>query len=168
MWLKSLFGWDEEVPKKDLGYLSKHFQLSEFTVSQTAKRLGIKNNPSPRVVDNLRRLCVVLEEVRRQLNIDNLLTTYPIVITSGFRSKKLNEAVGGSSRSQHIDGLAVDFYVPGKDLDEVMNLIYKGGIEYDQLIKEFDGWIHLSIANVGETPRQEALVIDNQGTRLYS
>jgi len=145
--------------------LSKHFNLEEFTRSETATRLNINNSPTPKVIDNLKRLAITLEQVR------TLCKGY-VIITSGYRSIALNTTIGGSRYSQHINGCAADFYVlqnSGRlDLKEVMDLIIASDIEYDQLIYEFGSWIHLSVPNIkGDKPRKQALTIDSQGTRPY-
>ena len=87
--------------------LSEHFELAEFLVSETAARRGIANEPTPEIIDNLRRLCqLVLEPLRVKL-------VRPVVITSGYRSLALNRAVGGSPTSHHRQGRAADLIVPG-------------------------------------------------------
>ena len=87
-------------------FLSPHFKLSEFVVSETASRHGIDNTPPEEAVENLRRLCQgTLEPLREALQL-------PVVITSGFRTKELNDRLAHSSeRSQHMQGCAADFYV---------------------------------------------------------
>ena len=87
-------------------FLSPHFKLSEFVVSETASRHGIDNTPPEEAVENLRRLCQgTLEPLREALLL-------PVVITSGFRTKALNDKLAHSSeRSQHMQGCAADFYV---------------------------------------------------------
>ena len=87
-------------------FLSQHFKLSEFVVSETASRHGIDNTPPEEAVENLRRLCQgTLEPLREALQL-------PVVITSGFRTKALNDRLAHSSeRSQHMQGCAADFYV---------------------------------------------------------
>ena len=87
-------------------FLSPHFKLSEFVVSETASRHGIDNTPPEEAVENLRRLCQgTLEPLREALQL-------PVVITSGFRTKALNDRLAHSSeRSQHMQGCAADFYV---------------------------------------------------------
>ena len=87
-------------------FLSPHFKLSEFVVSETASRHGIDNTPPEEAVENLRRLCQgTLEPLREALQL-------PVVITSGFRTKALNDKLAHSSeRSQHMQGCAADFYV---------------------------------------------------------
>ena len=91
---------------KDNILLTPHFKLREFTESATAKKHGIDNRPTPEVVENLRRLCThTLEPLREKLGL-------PIIITSGFRTKELNDIIVHASRkSQHMAGQAADFYV---------------------------------------------------------
>ena len=88
--------------------LTPHFTLQEMTESRTAKKHGIANVPPPEVVENLRRLCThTLEPLREKLGL-------PIIITSGFRTKELNEIIVHASRkSQHMSGQAADFWVSG-------------------------------------------------------
>jgi hypothetical protein len=133
--------------------LSDHFTLEELVLSQTAAREGIDNTPSPEIVENLRRLAGVLEEVR------NLLGGVAILISSGYRSPALNRAVKGANKSAHMDGLAADFTAPrfGTVL-EVANKIAASSIAYDQLIHEFGSWVHIGLA-VSGAPRRENLSI---------
>jgi len=110
--------------------LSDNFSLDEFTFSNTAIRKGIDNTPSAEVIENLTQLCRILEFIRYGIE-------KPIKITSGYRSPKLNKAVGGSKKSQHIEGKAADIQVPGMTTEELF-LFIKGNYSYDQLIQEFD------------------------------
>lgn len=124
--------------------LSPNFTLHELTRSQTATRLGIRNEPTPEQVTALRRVCEhILEPVRRQFR-------RPVRVTSGFRSEKLNVRIGGSRTSQHSQGEAVDFEVPGVPNIDVARWIEAQG-NFDQLILEFytpgepnSGWVHAS------------------------
>ncbi len=138
--------------------LSEHFTLAEMTASQTAARWGINNTPNDATIENLKKTADMLEEVREICNA-------PINISSGYRSLELNRKIGGSMTSQHCKGLAADFTVKGVPLDVVMELIITSHIDYDQLIHEFDSWIHISTA---DKPRKQALRIDRNGTRLYT
>lgn len=90
---------------KDNTVLTPHFKLREFTESATAMKHGIDNRPTPEVVENLRRLCThTLEPLREKLGL-------PIIITSGYRTKELNDIIVHASRkSQHMEGRAADFY----------------------------------------------------------
>jgi hypothetical protein len=86
------------------------------------------------------------------------------MINSAFRSKQVNDAVGSSDKSQHRTGSAADIRVPGMTPDEVVKTIIASGLPYDQIIREFDRWTHISIA---DKPRKQALIIDKQGTRPF-
>ena len=91
------------------------------------------------------------------------------MINSAYRSKQVNDAVGSKDTIQHRLGCAADFRIPGMTPDEVVKTIIDSGIAYDQLIREFDSWTHISVpSNPTDTPRKQALIIDHQGTRNYS
>ena len=142
--------------------LSPNFTLEELTFSQVASRKGIDNTPPPKVKDNLERLALFLEQVRKVVN-------KPISISSGYRSREVNESVGGSKTSQHCEGCAADFNVKGMSPDAVVRAIVDATIPYDQVILEFDSWVHISIPTVKcSTPRKQALVIDNKGKRNFN
>ena len=122
--------------------LSKNFVLSEITRSNTAKRLGIKNEPTKQHLENLQRIVTnLLQPLRDHLG--------PIRISSGYRSKELNRAIGGSRKSQHSKGEAVDiqFWKDGQMCNkEVYDWIIDNAVEFDQMINEFDfAWIHISL-----------------------
>jgi zinc D-Ala-D-Ala carboxypeptidase len=131
--------------------LTPHFRLSEFLLSQAATRLGLRNEPFTAEQENLRRLALVLEEVRHALG------GHPVVISSGFRSFVVNNAVGGSVKSAHLTGRAADFTVPGFGTPrQVCQRIVDAGVIFDQLIDE-RGWVHLGIAARNAEPRREVL-----------
>jgi hypothetical protein len=91
------------------------------------------------------------------------------MINSGFRSKAVNDSVGSRDTSQHRIGCAADIRVPGMTPNEVVKAIMASGIGYDQLIREFDSWTHLSVPNDTSTaPRKQVLIIDKAGTRTYA
>jgi hypothetical protein len=93
----------------------------------------------------------------------------PIIVNSAFRSKQVNDAVGSKDTSQHRLGCAADIRVPSMTPDEVVKAIMSAGLPYDQLIREFDRWTHISVPNEETvTPRNQVLIIDKQGTRLYA
>lgn len=141
--------------------LSPNFSLEELTFSQVASRRGLNNTPSEKVKDNLERLAFFLEQVRKLFN-------KPLLISSGYRSREVNEAVGGSKTSQHCEGCAADFNVKGMSPNAVVRAIVDANIPYDQVILEFDSWVHISIPTVkGNTPRKQALIIDNKGKREF-
>jgi hypothetical protein len=141
--------------------LSEHFTLKELVESDTAARLGIDNTPPAYAVENLKRLCAVLEEVRHAVG-------KPIRISSGYRCLKVNHAVGSKDTSQHVKGCAADIKVKGVTVDELMKVIIGAGIKFDQLIHEFDSWVHISVPNTpADKPRHSMLIIDRAGIRPY-
>ena len=143
--------------------LTPHFTLEELTASETAERNGWDNSPNDQELANLTRLADFLEQVKVVLN------GKPIMISSGLRTKKVNDAVGSRDTSQHRIGCAADFRVPGMTPDQVVKAIVASGIGYDQIIREFDRWTHISVPNsVDTSPRKQALIIDKAGTRPYA
>lgn len=142
--------------------LSPNFTLEEMTASETAERYGIDNTPNNDVLMNLRRLALFLEEVRKVVGM-------PLRINSAYRSPEANAKVGGKSTSQHCRGAAADIKVKGMTPDQVVQAIIKAKLPYDQVIREFDSWTHVSISNSKDIkPRGQALIIDKKGTRAYS
>lgn len=141
--------------------LTPNFTLAELTVSETAVRHGLDNTPSAEHLANLERLARFLEEVRKILG-------KPIMINSAYRGPEVNAKVGGSRNSQHMVGCAADIRVPGMTPDQVCRAIIASDLQYDQLIREFDSWTHISIPNEpGSTPRGQTLIIDRAGTRPF-
>jgi putative chitinase len=138
--------------------LSPHFTLEELT--HTDHRT-LDNTPNETELANLQRLAEFLETVK------TVLGGKPIMVNSAFRSKAVNDAVGSKDTSQHRIGCAADIRVPGLTPDEVVKAVIASGIGYDQVIREFDRWTHISIPNAG-APRKQALIIDKSGTRVYS
>lgn len=130
--------------------LSPNFSLSELIYSETAERNAIDNTPPPEIVENLKRLAAGLEAVRALLGT-------PLDISSGYRCPALNEMVGGSGTSQHVQGLAVDFDCRdfGTPL-EIAHAIERSGIQFDQCILEYGRWVHLSFS---DEPRRRMLTI---------
>jgi len=122
--------------------LSKNFVLSEITRSNTAKRLGLSNEPTKEHLENMQRLISNLIQPMRD-------SIGPIRISSGYRSKALNRAIGGSTKSQHCKGQALDlqFWEGGKMNNKaIYDWILDSGLEFDQMINEFDfAWIHISL-----------------------
>jgi hypothetical protein len=140
--------------------LSLHFTLEELTHTDHRE---LDNTPNQNEISNLQRLANFLEEVK------TVLGGRPIMVNSAFRSKQVNDAVGSKDTSQHRIGCAVDIRVPQLTPDEVVKAIIASGLPYDQVIREFDRWTHVSIPNTPDaTPRKQALIIDKQGTRLYA
>ena len=140
--------------------LTKNFTLEELTHTDHRE---FSNEPNESERANLVRLAIFLEQVK------DLLDGKPIMVNSAFRSKAVNDAVGSKDSSQHRVGCAADLRVPGMTPDEVVKAIIGSGLPFDQVIREFDRWTHISVPNTPEmTPRRQALIIDKQGTRLYT
>ena len=140
--------------------LSEHFTLDELTHTDHRK---FDNTPNEAETENLKRLAAFLEEVKA------VLGGRPIFINSAFRSKQVNDAVGSKDSSQHRIGCAADIRLNDIKPDEVVKAVIASSIAYDQVIREFDRWTHISIPNTKEmTPRRQALIIDKTGTRVYS
>jgi hypothetical protein len=139
--------------------LSVHFTLDELTHTDHRQ---FDNTPNASELSNLIRLAGLLEDVKI------LLGGKPIIVNSAFRSKAVNDAVGSKDSSQHRIGCAADIRVPGVTPDEVVRAVIASEIEYDQIIREFDRWTHISVPNTaGGNPRRQALIIDRQGTRPF-
>lgn len=128
--------------------LSPHFTLGEFIISETATRLGLDNTPPPFAVDNLRRVAALLEQVRI------LVGNRPVVVTSGYRSRPVNRAVGSLDTSVHTQGLAADIHVPGMTTLELAHAIRDSELMFDQLIDE-RAWCHLGLSPLA--PRRQLL-----------
>lgn len=137
--------------------LTEHFALSELVASQTAARRQIDNTPSPAIVKNLTRTAQLLERVRV------LLGSKPILISSGYRSPTLNEAVGGAKTSAHMQGLAADFTCPGFGTPlDICHRLASLGVEFDQLIQE-GTWVHIGLSPDGQKPRRQVLTAHFSG-----
>ena len=142
--------------------LSENFTLEEFTRSQTASRHGIDNTPNEEQVENLKTLAKGLELVRTKLDNN------PINISSGFRCEDLNDRLGSKRTSRHILGLAADFTCDRYDsVGRVFEVLADSSIEFDQLILEYDSWIHISFPKEGEDPKRQVLIIDKNGVHFY-
>jgi uncharacterized protein YcbK (DUF882 family) len=140
--------------------LTEHFTLEELTHTDHRE---FDNTPNESETANLTRLANFLEEVK------TVLGGKPIMINSAFRCKQVNDAVGSKDSSQHRIGCAADIRVPGMTPDEVVKAVIASGIGYDQLIREFDRWTHISVPSVaGGNPRRQSLIIDKSGTRPYA
>jgi hypothetical protein len=140
--------------------LTKNFTLEELTITDHREFF---NEPNPSERANLIRLANFLEQVKVALG------GKPVMVNSAFRCKEVNDAVGSKDSSQHRVGAACDFRVPGMTPDQVVKAIMAAGLAYDQLIREFDRWTHVSIPNDSQgKPRGQTLIIDAKGTRLYS
>jgi putative chitinase len=139
--------------------LSEHFTFEELTITDHRE---FDNTPNVEETKNLTRLAEFLEQVK------TVLGGKPIMVNSAFRSEAVNNAVGSRNTSQHRIGCAADIRVPGMTPDEVVKAVIASGIGYDQIIREFDRWTHISVPNTKDmTPRRQALIIDKSGTRQY-
>jgi len=140
--------------------LTEHFTLEELTHTDHRE---LDNNPSEYEKANLMRLAEFLELVKKTLD------GKPIMVNSAYRSEAVNNAVGSKNTSQHRLGCAADLRVPGMTPDEVVKAIIASDLQYDQIIREFDRWTHISVPNSpNDKPRLQRLIIDRNGTRLYA
>jgi len=140
--------------------LTDHFTYEELTHTDHRQ---LDNTPNDAELANLTRLAEFLEQIK------TLLGGKPIMVNSAFRSKLVNDAVGSKDTSQHRVGCAADIRVPGMTPDEVVKAVIASDVGYDQIIREFDRWTHISIPNsIHNAPRKQALIIDKTGTRLYA
>tara|TARA_R110001599_G_scaffold146031_2_gene328960 strand:- start:107 stop:562 length:456 start_codon:yes stop_codon:yes gene_type:complete len=144
--------------------LSKNFSLSEITHSNTAKRLGIDNTPNEKHLANMSLLINNLIQPMRE-------SIGPIRISSGYRGKDLNRAIGGSRKSQHCKGQALDiqFWQNGKMMNELIyEWVLDSGLEFDQMINEFDfSWIHISLVGVNNRNQVLEAYKDEDGDTKY-
>lgn len=140
--------------------LTEHFTLEELTHTDHRE---LENTPNETELANIQRLAEFLEAIKV------VLEGKPIMVNSAFRSKAVNDAVGSKDTSQHRIGCAADIRVPNMTPDAVVRAIIASDLPYDQVIREFDRWTHVSITNsAGGTPRKQALIIDKQGTRVFA
>mgnify|MGYP000061177918 CR=1 FL=1 len=138
-----------------MNQISKYFTMEEMLRSNTATRKHIDNQPTAEQAANLIDTCQQMDRVREFLG-------HPILVQSGYRSMKLNAAIGGSKTSSHMQGYAVDFVCPGfGSIQEVFDALKKSDLQFDQLILEFpdspNGWIH---AGFGPEMRHQYLAYD--------
>lgn len=147
--------------------LSEHFNLKEFTKSETAIRKRIDNTPNAQHASNLQKVCEkILEPVRRHFG-------KPVRINSGYRGPALNSAVGGSSKSQHCNGEAIDFEIDGLPNPELAKWVSEN-CEFDQIILEFydpkegpnSGWVHASYS-AGKNRKQILTAVTVNGKTVY-
>lgn len=147
--------------------ISKHLSLAEVSRSETAKRKGINNTPSGEHLENFKKLAEnIFEPIREHFGV-------PIHISSGYRSKELNAAVGGSSSSQHCQGEAIDIDMDGTSITnaEIFNYI-KDNLNFDQMIWEFGNdsnpdWVHVSYESTGKQRKQILKAIKSNGKTSY-
>jgi len=139
--------------------MTPHFTLEELTHTDHRE---FDNTPNETELANIKRLAEFLEDIKEALG------GKPIMVNSAFRSKAVNDAVGSKDTSQHRIGCAADIRVPSMTPDEVVRAVIASGLPYDQIIREFDRWTHVSIPNTPEAkPRKQALIIDKAGTRAF-
>jgi len=136
--------------------MTPHFTLAELTATSHRQ---FDNTPNEKELANLQKLAEFLEQVKTTLD------GKPIMINSAFRSKQVNDSVGSKDTSQHRLGYAADFKVPGMTPDQVVRAIIDSDLQFDQVIREFDAWTHVSIS---PSPRRQALIIDRAGTRPFA
>jgi len=140
--------------------LSEHFTIEELTHTDHRE---FDNTPNASELANLTRLAGFLEKVKV------VLGNKPIMVNSAFRSKQVNDAVGSKDTSQHRIGCAADIRVPGMTPDEVVRAVIASDLPFDQVIREFDRWTHISVPNTAtDKPRRQALIIDRAGTRPFA
>jgi len=148
--------------------LSKNLSLAEMISSESAKRNGIKNEPTAEHLENMKKLAVnVFQPIRDHFNV-------PIHISSGYRSLALNKAIKGSLSSQHCSGEAMDIDMDGTDItnDKIFNYI-KDNLVFDQLIWEFGtgnnpDWVHVSYESKGKQRKQVLKAIKKNGKTAYT
>ena len=127
--------------------LTRNISLEELTTSQTATRLKINNTPTPEIIENLKVVATQVQKVRDHFG-------KPLIISSGYRSEKLNNAIGGARNSQHTKGEAIDIQsTNGYTNADIFNYI-KNNLDFDQLIWEYGTrkepkWVHISYKKSG-------------------
>ena len=140
--------------------MTPHFTLAELTMTSHRQ---FDNTPNAAEIANLTRLAQFLELVKAKLD------GKPIIVNSAFRSKQVNDSVGSKDTSQHRLGCAADIRVPGMTPDQVVRAIISHGLYFDQIIREFDAWTHISIPNTAALlARRQSLIIDRQGVRPFA
>jgi zinc D-Ala-D-Ala carboxypeptidase len=132
--------------------LTEHFALDELLRSQAAARSGVDLDPPPVIIDQLTRLCTdVLEPLR-------VLLGKPIVITSGWRPRWLNNLIGGAPNSAHLTGRAADIHVAGMPAIELAKYIRNRDLPADKVINEFGQWVHVQVSQSPDVaPRRQYL-----------
>lgn len=128
------------------------FSISELITSDTAARHNINNMPDIRSLDYMLELIYYVLQPLREI------IKKPMKITSGFRNSQVNRLVKGKNNSQHLTGQAADFVIEGMSPTQVIEIVKKSGIEFDQVINEYNQWTHISF-NKGKN-RKQVLKID--------
>jgi hypothetical protein len=147
--------------------ISKHLSLAEVSRSETAKRKGINNTPSGEHLENFKKLAEnIFEPIREHFKV-------PIIISSGYRSKELNSAIGGSSTSQHCQGEAIDIDMDGTSITNAQIFYFiKDNLVFDQMIWEFGtdknpDWVHVSYESTGKQRKQILKAVKSGGKTSY-
>ena len=149
--------------------LSEHLDLSEVTRSDMAKRKGLSNMPTPEHLENFKKLAEnIFEPIRKHFGV-------PIMISSGYRSKELNTAIGGSLTSQHCTGEAIDIDMDGTANGVTNKMVFdyiKESLDFDQLIWEFGSdsnpdWVHVSYESTGKQRKQILKAKKVNGKTVY-
>lgn len=150
--------------------LSEHLDLSEVVRSESAKRKGISNMPTAEHIANFK---VLAEKIFEPIRIH---FRCPIIISSGYRSKELNAAIGGSATSQHCSGEAIDIDMDGTPNGVTNRMVFdyiKDNLVFDQLIYEFGNsenpdWVHVSYETNGAQRKQVLRASRMNGKTVYS
>jgi hypothetical protein len=149
--------------------ISEHLDLAEVTRSDSAKRKGISNQPTAEHLENFKKLAEnIFEPIRKHFGV-------PIHISSGYRSKALNDAIGGSLSSQHCTGEAIDIDMDGSANGVTNKMVFeyiKGNLNFDQMIWEFGtkdapDWVHVSFESTGKQRKQILRAIKVKGKTTY-
>ena len=149
--------------------LSKNLTLAEVTRSETAKRKGISNMPTPEHIENFKKLAEnIFQPIREHFGV-------PIHISSGYRSKALNTAIGGSLSSQHCQGEAIDIDMDGSSNGITNKMVFdfiKDNLIFDQMIWEFGtdknpDWVHVSYESTGKQRKQILKAVKTNGKTSY-
>ena len=142
--------------------LTPNFTLEELEFSETATRLGINNKVPEQLMDNIMILAEGLQDVRKLLGT-------PLYISSGYRCIELNNILKSKPTSAHVKGLAADLRPSGDhNINSAVAAIVDSDIPYDQVINEYNQWVHISFAESGRAPRKQALSIDKSGVKIYN
>jgi len=144
--------------------LTHNFSLKEIVNSPTAVRLDFEEqfDSNPEIIENLRQLCIhILQPLRESAR-------RAVFVNSGYRCLRLNSQVNGSRLSQHLKGQAADLVVSGYSIEQIYNKIRNSNLPYDQVIQEFDRWIHISFnSGPGGFRKQNLRAVKENGMTKY-
>ncbi len=144
--------------------LTKNFTLREMLISQEATRNGMTEQfePSPEIIANLTSLCKnILQPLRERLRVG-------ISVSSGYRSPRVNAGIGGAKNSQHLEGKAADIAASGKPVEWLFQKLRESGLPFDQLIQEFDSWVHVSYDPARNRHQVFRATKDTNGKTVYT